>query len=78
MKNSQEKSPFKVGEFVIYRPTLHGLAADAMADPDGRLTPGKTYRIVEIQKELYILVEGYHHPLGGIYWTEFCPCEDAK
>ena len=36
-----------------------------------RLIPDKIYRVTEIQKALYIVVEGYSHPGGGIYWTEF-------
>jgi hypothetical protein len=38
---------------------------------DERLTPGKTYIVCEVQEEHYVVVEGYHHPGGGLYWTEF-------
>jgi len=71
MKTTTEKCPFEVGELVIYKPTPHGLAADAMAGPDGKLVPGKTYKVLEIQQDFYVLVEGYHNPGDGIYWTEF-------
>jgi len=42
-----------------------------MASPSGKLIPGNVYKIVEIQKDRYLVVEGYDHPGGGLYWTEF-------
>jgi hypothetical protein len=42
-----------------------------MASPSGRLVPGKAYKVVEIQRGRYVVVEGYNHPGGGLYWTEF-------
>ena len=75
MKTTREKRPFEVGELVIYKPTRHGLAADVMADPDGKLIPGKTYKVLEVQQNVYVLVEGYHNPGGAIYWTEFAAAE---
>jgi hypothetical protein len=36
-----------------------------------KLVPGKKYRVKAIQKGVYVVVEGYDHPGGGIYWTEF-------
>ena len=42
-----------------------------MSSSSSQLIPGTAYRIVEVQKNVYVIVEGYHHPGGGIYWTEF-------
>lgn len=71
MNTIQLLCPFKPGDVVTYRPTPHGLLADAMADREGKLIPGKSYRVMDVQKGLYVLVEEYHNPGGGIYWTEF-------
>ena len=62
-----EKCPFKVGEKVVYKPSRRGYAYE-----DGeRLTIGKEYQISSIIQDRYVVVEGYEHPGGGIYWTEF-------
>lgn len=73
--NSQqkEKCPFRIGDLVVYRPSERGQVVDIMAPPSERLTHNQTYRIKHIQDELYVIVEGYKHPGGGIYWTEFEP-----
>jgi hypothetical protein len=42
-----------------------------MASPAGRLVRKKVYRVERIEKDFYVVVEGYSHPGGGIYWTEF-------
>jgi len=42
-----------------------------MASPEGKLIPGKEYVVSEIQDDAYVVVEGYKHPGGGLYWTEF-------
>ena len=62
-----EKCPFRVGDLVVYKPSRRGHALD----DDDRLEIGKEYRIDKISRELYVVVEGYQHPGGGIYWTEF-------
>jgi|GEM_PF-769875 hypothetical protein len=66
-----ESCPFKVGDMVIYRPSARGLTTDIMSSPSSQLIPGTAYRIIEVQNNAYVIVEGYHHPGGGIYWTEF-------
>ena len=63
--------PFEVGQYVIYRPSSRGMALDVMASPSKNLIPGTRYRIADVVKGCYVLVEGYDHPGGGIYWTEF-------
>jgi hypothetical protein len=68
---NRTKCPFSIGQIVVYRPTQRGLDADVMSSESEKLTPGKAYRIAEIQQELYVVPEGYKHPGGGIYWTEF-------
>lgn len=61
------KCPFKIGDKVIYKPSDRGYGLI-----DGkRLEIGCEYRIEKIEKENYIVVEGYRNPGGGIYWTEF-------
>ena len=73
MTTKKESCPFAVGDNVIYRPSARGLDLDVMSSSSEKLTPGKEYKIKEIQKGGYILVEGYNHPGGGIYWSEFQP-----
>jgi hypothetical protein len=68
MSAKSEICPFKAGDHVVYRPSERGHNMDM---PEGRLVPGKTYVVQEIQQERYVVVEGYRHPGGGIYWTEF-------
>jgi len=74
MKNNSvssegERCPFSVGQFVVYKPSWRGLALDVMASE--KLTPGKTYKIIEVQQDRYVVLEGYSHPGGGLHWTEF-------
>lgn len=59
--------PFKQGDLVVYRPSKRGHGLD---DAD-LLEIGRTYCVERIEKENYVVVEGYQHPGGGIYWTEF-------
>ncbi len=63
--------PFNIGDVVIYQPSQKGLGFDANSKPQERLKPGNKYTIANIEKENYIVVEGYSHPGGGLYWTEF-------
>jgi hypothetical protein len=65
--------PFVVGQSVIYRPSSRGLDLEATSSGAAKLIPGKEYTVKEIQKENYLIVEGYKHPGGGLYWTEFQP-----
>jgi hypothetical protein len=53
---------------VIYNPSARGFALDANSN---RLEPGKKYRVSKVERSLYIVVECYNHPGGGLYWTEF-------
>ena len=66
-------NPYRIGDLVIYKPSRRGHALDVMSDAKYQLTPGETYRVAAIESDDYILVEGYAHPGGGIYWTEFSP-----
>ncbi len=63
--------PFQVGDKIIYHPTFRGHGLDVMADEKGQLIPNQIYMIEKIQSNEYIVVEGYTHSGGGIYWTEF-------
>jgi hypothetical protein len=69
-----EPSPFRVGDMVRYTPSDRGHDLDVMSE---RLVRGQAYRIERIEKDRYIVVEGYRHPGGGIYWTEFSPADHA-
>lgn len=71
MTNKQKQCPFVVGDWVVYKPTKRGMDLDVMSSISERLIPGKVYRVSEIQKNSYIVVDGYTHPGGGIYWAEF-------
>lgn len=65
------KCPFRVGQKVIYRPSSRGKALNVMADESGQLQDGKVYEIERIIDARYVVVKGYQHPGGGLYWTEF-------
>ena len=67
------KCPYVAGQVVVYRPSKRGIDLDVMSSESQRLVPGKAYRIAEIQQGLYVLPEGYKHPGGRIFWTEFAP-----
>jgi hypothetical protein len=70
MTMNKEKCPFKVGDTVVYRPSSRGHALDIMIDP--QLQKGRSYKIVRIDKDVYVVVEGFENAAGGgIYWTEF-------
>jgi hypothetical protein len=64
--------PFNVGDVVVYKPSQRG---HALIDGE-RLEIGKTYVVERIEQENYVVVEGYRHPGGGIYWTEFVRAND--
>jgi hypothetical protein len=63
--------PFKVGDTVFYRPSSRGLGLSANDSPGWNPKVGEAVRIIKIEKGAYLTVEGYSHPLGGLYWTEF-------
>lgn len=68
---SEENCPFKIGDTVVYRPTLKGRGAVIMTDL-AALKPGNKYRIVRIDDGVSIVVEGFENAVGGgLYWTEF-------
>lgn len=76
LKKSPTKTPEsnykpRVGDTVIYHPSSRGQALEIMSSPAGKLVPGESYKISEIRQNCYIVVNGYDHPGGGIYWTEF-------
>lgn len=71
MTSSNDPCPFKIGEYVIYRPSSRGKSLEAMASSSLQLIPGKEYKVKAIQKKLYVVVEDYDHPGGGLHWTEF-------
>lgn len=69
-----DKCPFKVGDYVIYKPSLRGYG---LQEGDF-LVPGRAYRIERVDKEAYLVIEGEHHPGGGLYWTEFEKASDTE
>lgn len=68
------KCPFRQGDWVVYKPSARGHAYD----DDDLLEIGKAYRIERIENSDYVVVEGYWHPGGGIYWTEFEKAADLQ
>jgi len=68
---SKDISPFIPGDHVIYMPSVRGLSDDAMSPDSQKLVPFGKYVVKEIQDDRYVVVEGYDHPGGGVYWTEF-------
>jgi hypothetical protein len=65
------KCPFKVGEFVVYRPSAVGRDKSVMIDL-ASLQPGARYKVSRIDKDVYVVVEGHEgSPAGGLFWTEF-------
>jgi hypothetical protein len=67
-----ETCPFKVGDTVYYRPSVHGYGWSVMTSPEGQPSVGQAVKISNIVDGLYVEWEGLAHPAGGIYWTEFC------
>ena len=63
--------PFKVGDMVFYRPSSRGIGLSANDAPEWNPKIGEAVKIVKIEKGVYLVVEGYTHPGGGLYWTEF-------
>lgn len=71
MNLNRNNCPFQVGDQVIYKPSRKGVDSDVMSSPSDKLVIGEVYKVLKIQDGCYVLVEGYNHPGGGIYWTEF-------
>jgi hypothetical protein len=68
---STEPCPFKVGDTVIYKPSFRGRALEVMTDL-AELNPGEKYKVARIEKDYYVVVEGFENSPGvGLYWTEF-------
>jgi len=76
MTKKLQECPFQIGQEVIYKPSNKGWYSDVMSDESSRLIPGNVYKVSKIHRGLYVTVEGYAHPGGGIYWTEFTSAED--
>jgi hypothetical protein len=68
-----DRCPYNPGDCVVYRPTRRGLDLDVMSTE--RLIPGKRYTVQRVDHEQYVVVEGYSHPGGGLYWSEFVRCD---
>lgn len=68
---NKEKCPFKVGDIVAYRPSNKGRGAVVMTEL-AALIPGNKYKIVRIDNDICVVVEGFENAAGGgLYWTEF-------
>ena len=63
--------PFKVGEVVVYRPSERGIGLSVMIGPEGKPEIGQSVKVTRIVDGRYVVWEGFDHPSGGIYWTEF-------
>jgi len=56
---------------VRYKPSLRGMGLRTPVEFE-ILKYGQTYRVVEVQDETYVVVEGLEkHAGGGLYWTEY-------
>jgi hypothetical protein len=62
-----KECPFKAGDYVIYKPSQRGYDLIDGERPE----MGRKYRVFEIERDNYVVLEEYKHPGGGIYWTEF-------
>ena len=68
---NKEICPFKVGDTVVYRPSNRGRGLGVMTDL-AALQPGNKYKIVRIDEDVSVVVEGFENAVGGgLYWTEF-------
>ena len=63
--------PFKIADKVIYTPSQRGAALDVNVPSSDRLEIGRQYTVKEIINEIYVVVEAYSHPAGGLHWSEF-------
>jgi hypothetical protein len=67
-----DECPFHIGQTLVYKPSAKGMG---YTRPGTGLVPYQEYVVREIPEGLYILVEGYNPPGGGIHWTEFIAAE---
>lgn len=68
---SPDICPFSVGELVVYQPTDRGRKLVNHTDL-AVLVPGNKYRIIRIDRGVYVVVEGFEKATpAGLYWTEF-------
>ena len=66
-----ESCPFKAGDIVVYTPSVRGRGLVTMTKLVN-LVPGEKYKISRVEKDAYIVIEGFEDtPGGGLYWTEF-------
>ena len=63
----ETKCPYSVDEIVIYRPSAKGYSSEI----GERLVPEMKYKIQRIENALYVVVDGYSHPGGGLHWSEW-------
>lgn len=63
--------PFKVGDWVTYKPTSRGRDLIIMTDL-AKLVPGQKYKVSRIDDGAYVVVEGFENAIpSGLYWSEF-------
>ena len=64
-------NPFKAGDTVVYEPSDVGRGKVLMTDFE-RLEAGRSYKVVRIERDDYLVLEGFESsPGGGLFWTEF-------
>jgi hypothetical protein len=72
-----EKCPFKVDDWVVYRPSLRGRGLLVMTDL-AKLVPDAVYRVVEIENAEYLVLKGFEKSLPrSLHWTEFKKADNA-
>lgn len=65
--------PFRIGDFVRYRPTVAGRGHLVMTDL-AKLERNAVYRIFEIIEDDYVVLEQFETAIpNAIHWTEFTP-----
>jgi len=68
---AKDTCPFKVGDTVIYEPSNRGRGL-VLHTEYSALEPGHKYKVVGVDKDAYVVLEGFEHVrAGGLHWTEF-------
>ena len=71
MPEVENACPFRAGELVTYSPSDHDLGHLVMTEY-ANLKRGGTYRIARIDKDVYLVLEGFEKAAGGgLFWTLF-------
>jgi hypothetical protein len=71
MSEADNACPFRAAELVTYSPSDHDRGNLVMTEYVD-LKRGGTYRITRIDKDFYLVLEGFEKTAcGGLFWTLF-------